>query len=770
MKNFFTLIILAFSILTVKSETITKTYQVSDLQISSKAGFQTLTFKDMLFAGKTGEPALPYQAIKLMLPPGHEAVSITLQGSDKISLDGSYRLYPMQHSRPLSEGSERSFILNSELYNSTAKYPQSQTGILSTHFMNGYSYALCTFTPVEYYPASGNISYFSTVTITIETQPTDRAAAALSNLSSNTETTRRCMAFADNPQQSAAYSNPVRSTDNYDILIITPETFISQIQILADNYTDQGLISKIVSTGYIESHGTGNDMPEKIRNLIIGEYQSYGISQVILGGDVELVAFRGFYCAAQSSILYEDASIPADLYYSGLDGNWNTNNNQLWAEIGEDDLLPDISVGRMSFSNIFELSAMLNKTMSYQNHPVTGELNKHLLAGENLWYGPDTWGSDYLELLIGYHADNGYITTGIPETYPIDKLYDEVTFWTAGDLISAINQGHSMINHVGHANDSYVAKLYIPDITNSNFYGANGTSHNFPVFYTHGCICGAFDYNDCIAEKMVSINNFASAFVGNSRYGWFNEGQTEGPSPHLNREFIDALYSDSLNRIGSAHLESKIATSPWVNAPGQWEEGALRWCFYDCNVLGDPAMAVWTNEPITVNPVYPSQIPVGTTSFEVTVLNQGAPAEGMTVALIKDNVLIGRGKTNHAGVALVVMDTVITTAGTAEIMISGYNCNPTSFLTGFTVGINDIPLSNIRIYPNPAVDNFRISIPPDSKTTQFTLKDASGKIIKEIRISAGVQEYTVETMGIQPGTYFLSASGPSESALKIIIK
>ena len=28
---------------------------------------------------------------------------------------------------------------------------------------------------------------------------------------------------------------------------------------------------------------------------------------------------------------------------------------------------------------------------------------------------------------------------------------------------------------------------------------------------------------------------------------------------------------------------------------GQWEEGALRWCFYDCNILGDPAMKIWTS-------------------------------------------------------------------------------------------------------------------------------------------------------------------------------
>jgi hypothetical protein len=31
--------------------------------------------------------------------------------------------------------------------------------------------------------------------------------------------------------------------------------------------------------------------------------------------------------------------------------------------------------------------------------------------------------------------------------------------------------------------------------------------------------------------------------------------------------------------------------------PGEFEPGAQRWCHYDCNVFGDPALEVWTEEP-----------------------------------------------------------------------------------------------------------------------------------------------------------------------------
>ena len=85
-------------------------------------------------------------------------------------------------------------------------------------------------------------------------------------------------------------------------------------------------------------------------------------------------------------------------------------------EIGEDDLLPDVSVTRWPFSNQTQLQSLLHKTSLYQDEPVTGELQRPLIAGEYLWSDPETYGCDYLDLLVGHHEDNGYTTDGIPET------------------------------------------------------------------------------------------------------------------------------------------------------------------------------------------------------------------------------------------------------------------------------------------------------------------------------------------------------------------
>ncbi len=772
MKNFFTLFFVLFLAAYTQAETITKTYNVTNLTVTTKEGFQKIMFDEMLLAGPSGEPGLPWNAVRLMLPPGHEAVSITFQGNDLITMEGYYNLLPIQPSRPITESNVSSgFVINSALYNSSDKYPVSQTGKLSTHFLNGFSFALATFTPVQYIPSTGQISWYQSVTITIETRETERAMQALSNLPQNQETLDRCRNYAQNSEMARYYPNPSRSIDSYDILIITPETFVAQMQSIKNLYMNQGLKVKFSTTEFINTNCTGADKPEKIRNHIIDQYQNNGINQVILAGDVEHVAYRGFYCKVQSSSVYEDNGIPADLYYSAIDGNWNTNGNNKWGEIGEDDLLPDISVGRMSFSNSTELSALLNKTIKYQTQPVEGELNNHLLAGENLYYNPDTWGSDYLELLIGYHTDNGYTTTGMPETYPITRMYDEMGSWSPQDLINMINTGRSFISHVGHANENYTMKLYNSDITNSNFSGVNGILHNFPIIYTHGCICGSFDASDCIGERMTCIDNFASVFIGNSRYGWFNEGQTEGPSAHLHREFMDALFTDSLHRAGSAHLESKIATAPWVNAPGQWEEGALRWCFYDCNVLGDPAMAIWSNEPRDISTTYPAAIALQSSSFYVVVIEDGMPSKDLTVAAIKDNVLIGTGKTDNEGIAEVVLDTLINQAGTLQLIVSGYNCKPTAYTTQFSgsVGLTDLPDSDLQVFPNPASDFIQVTLKGSNQASNFILKDIAGKTVKEFKTES-LNSVKISLEGVEKGLYFLQVpDSETKSLTKIIV-
>ena len=282
---------------------------------------------------------------------------------------------------------------------------------------------------------------------------------------------------------------------------------------------------------------------------------------------------------------------------------------------------------------------------------------------------------------------------------------------------------------------------------------------------------------------MVTIQNFAAAFIGNSRYGWFNEGQTEGPSTHLQREFTDALYHDKLFRIGAAHLESKIETVPWVTAPGQWEEGALRWCFYCNNVLGDPAMGIWTNEPISIQADYQSSVLPGTSSIDVSVTSEGNPVEGLTCVILRDSIICGVGNTDASGNTTITLDPPLTEIGNAELIISGYNCLPSSFPLIITSIDDDgnnllIPYETklYNNYPNPfnPATTIKYSIHSQSYVN-LTLLNSLGETIKvlvdELQ-SAGTYEFSFNGRDLSSGIYFcrIQADNYTNTIKMILLK
>lgn len=662
-------------------ETITSTFRISAPEVETNNEYTIVTFDDALLTGPAGCPALPYIAVSIVLPPGEAATSIRFVGENLITIEGNYKLYPYQPSRPLSDQNHYEFRLNNEVYSTSNNYPEVQTGGLSTSFLNGHSIAMSTFTPVVYVPADGKISYYSNVKVIIETAPDPKAEKALDNLVVSNNIVNKISRLVANPNDIGDYSARNRTDDSFDLLIVTTDLFSEGFEGLRSLYLDRGITSEVVTIEYITNFVAGQDLQEKIRNLIIEKYQDNQIEYVILGGDVELVPHRGFYCYVESGTGYTSDNIPADLYYSALDGTWNDDGDANWGEPDEDDLLPEVAIARMPFNTESELNIMIHKSTYYQNSPVLGELNKSLFAGENLYTGPDTWGRDYLDLLIGERSDNGYTTIGIPETNPMDSLYEFHAPWSGSNLMYQINQGKQFVHHVGHASPNYVAHLYSTDITNSNFSGANGIDHNFTLLQTHGCDCGSFDNSDCILEEMVKINNFAVSVIGNSRYGWFNEGQSEGPAAHLHREMVDALYHEKINHLGKAFTESKIQTAPWVEAPGQHEEGALRWNFYDLNILGDPVLSVWTDEPIYLTVIHEDDIEIGTLSTDVNVSSGGSPLENFTCSILKEGVLHSTGTTDVNGDVTLTFNPEVTVPGEAMLIVVGYNSLPdTSYI------------------------------------------------------------------------------------------
>jgi hypothetical protein len=608
MKKCYIYLLVLFIHTSLIAGNIEKTYFFDNYKVNNIGVFQTFSFNNTQLSGLPGEPLLPYHEVVLLLPPGEVAESLEVIGENSTVVPGSFILYPKQEVRPISKGSSGSFIKNEKVYQKDGNYPETPTGHLMTQTLNGFNFALCTFTPVQYNPAQGKIVFYEKITIRVRTKTDTKSSTGLNNYAPSKSALNRVRNFAQNPEMMNEYPQMKSLKSAYQLLIIAPSLFQNEFQPLITMYSNKDIITQVKTVEEITNTSTGIDLQEKIRNYIKDQYLNFSIEYVLLGGDDQFIPHRGFYCHVISGGGYTDSIIPADLYYSGMDGNYDLNGNQVYGEVADSsDLLPDVAVSRMPAVNTTELDNMIHKSVSYQTNPVLGEGPNPLLVGEYLYDNPLTFGKEYMDLLVDNHNDNGYFTHGIPSaSNDIRKLNDtlislpsNVWSWDPSALLNEINQGTSFIHHLGHASTDYVMRLFTNQITNANFSQVDGITHNYQLLYTQGCDCGGFDQPNCIGVKMVTINNFLACGIFNSRYGWFDQGTTEGPSEHLQREFVNALYTDTLpdKHFGTALMISKIKTAPWVTAPGEFEPGAQRWCHYDCNAFGDVALEVWTNAP-----------------------------------------------------------------------------------------------------------------------------------------------------------------------------
>ncbi len=542
---------------------------------------------------EAGLPSVPVKTFKVALPAGKEWNSI--QVTDGMFLRDIQRgqLERALPQMPISwMGTKKENLVHSDAPDYARAYPENIYSF-SRQYLHGVEILIVNVYPVIEKNHT-EINIFSQVNLSIGYRNSSRTETKL--FPHQMQEVRQ---FVDNSEVLANYKAREEQKPGMDYLILaTPKVMayagVNSLTDLLKGLANRGLNAKVVSLTTVDAF-TGADRIEKIRNYIREEYKSNGIQYVLMVGrsvksDTEpyfparplwskIKAYFGYWTTVEESV-------PADAYYSFLDGTFNANNNDKWAEPndgdngGDVDFLPEVTVGRVVVDNDTQLQNFVRKTLFTYTNKLAEET---ALLGEELFPELNLYGDDYMNQLVGECTDHAYKTTGYSANWKLTKFYDKESSWTGSQAQSAISNSQiSMVNHLGHSNNSTNMKLSSSNIP--NFKNAKPF-----VFYTQGCLAGKYTVGSFV-DKMVTATNAAVAAIGNSSYGLAPEDpqpettKTPGGSQMLHRQFIHGLSTVGIKSLGKAHQASKVAFI------GLKDAQEIRWVNWTSHYFGDPSL------------------------------------------------------------------------------------------------------------------------------------------------------------------------------------
>jgi hypothetical protein len=573
------------------SETIEFSFSFPDPFIniveSDQITYTVLEIHNLSNAQNPEKPQLPMKNINVLLPPNTGLKDILVHTiEDEINL--SHKIFPCGKPMTIGDIPTNMLVRNQEsLYDTIDCYPENRVQQISIQRWRGYSLLMLKIYPIQYYPNQNMIRYAKNIHLSVILEYNEQDQSLLRELLVDQQ---RIQEMVENPSMVSTYEllSPNQKTSGnykeYNYLIITSDELAPSFQPLLD-YKSQYISSTMISLSTVESDFTGVDLQEKIRECIRYYYQNHQTEFVLLGGDVDIIPYRGLWGEAidHEGTLLHDNAIPSDLYYACLDDTWDLDNDGIYGEnsfnsTGEEaDFFAEVYVGRAPVETANEVDIFLNKIITYETTEKPEGVALHQ-SGINMNNNPD---SSVIPERCGQW---------IPENYSIKKLYqtDLLTHDEAAWKRLFDKNQFMIIEHTGNG----VQDRYFITWPNHIFYNSDCQrliNQFYPIHTSVACDSGAFEYEDCLAENMV-LQAFGgtSACLFNSRRGFTSSTDAHRYSGEIIEQQFYHIFQEKVEHIGMVNQYAKeiFSSDAMVNP-------AYRWCFYCINLLGDPEMPLF---------------------------------------------------------------------------------------------------------------------------------------------------------------------------------
>jgi len=335
-----------------------------------------------------GQPMIPRVIKTFELPFGVTNIKIEAEPSNIQEQTISKQIKPSSPPLPLTPrpNAKISYEKDQTIYESDDFYPHEWVSYHVGCGLNGeaerITYLTINYFPIRYKPVSGIISVAENIDIII------------------------------------SYKMPENNIhpiiDAYDLVIITPEKFSTELERFVEHKNSVGVETILKTTEDIYDEYTGYDKPEQIKYFIKDAIETWGITYVLLFGGLKSIIYakaqddinhgsRGWYIpvrysnfqwdgAASYNFTSGEPSFISDLYYAdiykegGEFDDWDSNENGVYAEWSGDDLrdeldlYPDVSLGRLACRNIIEAKNVIDKIIKYETETYGQEWFKKIIS------------------------------------------------------------------------------------------------------------------------------------------------------------------------------------------------------------------------------------------------------------------------------------------------------------------------------------------------------------------------------------------------------
>lgn len=409
-------------------------------------------------------------------------------------------------------------------------------------------------------------------------------------------------------------------TKNYDYLIVTTPELFSAIAPLENFRQGQGMITAFADISTILTSSPGNSDGEKLRNYLIGEYNSHPFTYLLLVGDHDTVPVMyltpepdGWETVA-SDFFYGDLSSVADTDGDGRVGEYSPGD-------GLQDFLcdftPEVFVGRISTNSATTASQIASRTVSYEQTSAPWKQNALLPAAFLNYQGePETIylqtdGATFMEyarntVLEDWQCTTMYEQLGVVPSYPSDHALD---YGQLHNLLSTNSYG--ILNWSAHGSASSSSRKVwmnddngnnLPDGWEMNWVGMvdresfdNLANQDGLILFAASCYNGYIDYNQpSLAEYALqkkAVNVSAATRTGWYKIGWETPGW--GGISSYNLHWLENLTRNQMS-VGAAQAYAGLTHTQYYMFGDPVDAGGIIYPelqnVYTYLLFGDPAV------------------------------------------------------------------------------------------------------------------------------------------------------------------------------------